>query len=363
MMAETSARVPALPDGRNYLRIATEEAFAPPELIAVWRSMIEAGSYADPGFVSLVGFYTAGRTERSKFVLDRLQDLGGDRLADMDAAGIDRQIVSLTAPGTQVLPAADGTAMAILANDQLAEACRNHPDRLSGLTAIAPQDPAAAAAEIERGHNQLDFNGVIINAHTNGEYLDDQKFWPIFEAAEALGTPIYLHPSTPPRNMIGPLLEAGLDSAIYGFAIDTAMHVLRIITAGVFDQFPRLKLVVGHLGEALPFWLYRTDYMHAATVRAQRYESMKPIKRKPSEYLRDNVWVTTSGMAWAPAIMFCRDVLGAGRVLYAMDYPYQYAPNEVAAHERLPLSAAEKADLFQHNAERVFSLQISAVPA
>jgi 2,3-dihydroxybenzoate decarboxylase len=348
--------------GRDYLRIATEEAFAPPELIAAWRAMIESHSYHDPGFVSLVGFYTAGRTERSKFVFDRLQDLGEARLADMDAAGIDRQVVSLTAPGTQVLSRGDGVAMAVLANDQLAAACRRYPNRFSGLTAIAPQDPHAAAAEIQRGHDHLGFHGVIINAHTDGEYLDDPKFWPIFEAAEALGTPIYLHPSTPPRSMIGPLLEAGLDGAIYGFAVDTGMHVLRIIMAGVFDHFPALKLVVGHLGEALPFWLYRTDYMHAATVRAQRYESMKPINRKPSDYLRDNIWVTTSGMAWAPAIMFCREVLGPDRVLYAMDYPYQYAPAEVTAHDDLPITPAEKADLYQHNAERVFGLPTASSP-
>ncbi|HEX6526189.1 MAG TPA: amidohydrolase family protein [Streptosporangiaceae bacterium] len=339
-----------------YQRIATEEAFAPPELIAIWRDMIDTGSCDDPGFLSLVGFYTAAKTERTRFVFERLQDLGALRLADMDATGIDRQIISLTAPGTQVLGTADGVAMARLANDQLAEACRAHPDRFTGLTAIAPQDPVSAAAEIERGRRELGFHGVIINAHTHGEYLDNPKFWPIFEAAQALDTPIYLHPSTPPRNMIGPLLEAGLDGAIYGFAVDTGMHVLRIITAGVFDRFPSLRLVVGHLGEALPFWLYRLDYMHAATVRAGRYESMKPVKRKPSEYLRTNVWVTTSGVAWAPAIMFCREVLGPGRVLYAMDYPYQYVPEEVTAHENLPLTEEEKADLFQRNAERVFRL-------
>jgi 2,3-dihydroxybenzoate decarboxylase len=342
--------------GRGYLRIATEEAFAPPELIAMWRTMLERGTCDDPGFLSLVGFYMSARTERSKFVFDRLQDLGEKRLADMDAAGVDRQIVSLTAPGTQILGRDDAVAMATLANDRLAQACRTYPTRFSGLTAIAPQDPGAAAKEIERGHHELGFKGVIINAHTHGEYLDNQKFWPIFEVAEALGTPVYLHPSTPPRAMIGPLLEAGLDGAIYGFAVDTGMHVLRIITAGVFDRFPRLKLVVGHLGEALPFWLYRLDYMHAATVRAHRYESMRPIGRKPSEYLRDNVWVTTSGVAWAPAIMFCREVLGADRVLYAMDYPYQYLPAEVTAHENLPISAAEMKALFQANAERVFGL-------
>jgi len=355
-MAGSPSTGPAAGGGREYLRIATEEAFAPAELIAMWRDMIERGTCDDPGFVSLVGFYTAAKTERTRFVFDRLQDLGERRLADMDAAGIDRQVISLTAPGTQILSRGDGVAIATLANDRLAEACRQHPDRFTGLTAIAPQDPGQAAKEIERGHTELGFKGVIINAHTHGEYLDDQKFWPIFEAAEALGTPIYLHPSTPPKDMIGPLLAAGLDGAIYGFAVDTGMHVLRIITAGVFDRFPALRLVVGHLGEALPFWLYRIDYMHAATVRAQRYEAMKPIKRKPSEYLRENVWVTTSGVAWAPAIMFCREVLGPDRVLYAMDYPYQYVPDEVIAHENLPISASEKAALFQANAEHVFRL-------
>jgi 5-carboxyvanillate decarboxylase len=266
----------------EYLRIATEEAFAPPELITMWRDMIERGLCDDPGFVSMVGFYTAAKTERTRFVFDRLQDLGELRLADMDAAGIDRQIVSLTAPGTQILSRGDGIAIAALANDQLAQACRRYPQRFSGLTAIAPQDPQQAAKEIERGHAELGFSGVIINAHTHGEYLDDQKFWPIFEAAEALDTPIYLHPSTPPKDMIGPLLAAGLDGAIYGFAVDTGMHVLRIITAGVFDRFPRLRLVVGHLGEALPFWLYRLDYMHAATVRAQRYEAMSRSSASPA---------------------------------------------------------------------------------
>jgi 2,3-dihydroxybenzoate decarboxylase len=265
-------------------------------------------------------------------------------------------VVSLTAPGTQILGPGDAAAIATLANDRLAEACRTYPGRFSGLTAVAPQDPAGAAAEIERGRGELGLKGVIINAHTHGEYLDNPRFWPIFEAAEALGTPVYLHPSTPPRAMIGPLLEAGLEGAIYGFAVDTGMHVLRIITAGVFDRFPALKLVVGHLGEALPFWLCRLDYMHAAGVRAGRYEAMKPIARRPSDYLRENVWVTTSGMAWEPAIMFCRQVLGPGRVLYAMDYPYQYVTEEVVTQDNLPVSPDELKFFYQTGAEQVFGL-------
>jgi 5-carboxyvanillate decarboxylase len=340
----------------DYLRIATEEAFAPPELITLWRKMLDEGTCDDPGFLSLPAFYITNSAERPVAILSRLQDLGQRRIADMDAAGIDRQIISLTCPGVQILDRDQAVGMARLANDQLSDACKQYPDRFSGLTAVAPQDPAAAAAEIERGQRDLGLHGVIINSHTQGEYLDDPKFWPIFEAAEALDTPVYLHPNTPPRNMIGPLLEAGLDSAIYGFAVETGMHLLRIITAGVFDRFPRLRLVAGHLGEALPFWLYRLDYMHAATVKAGRYESMKPIGRRPSEYLRSNVWVTTSGMAWAPAIMFCREVLGPDRVMYAMDYPYEYTPSEVTTQDELPIPDTDKRAFFQGIAERVFGL-------
>jgi 5-carboxyvanillate decarboxylase len=340
----------------GYLRIATEEAFATPEIMAAWRELLDSGSVDDPGFRSLWGFYLTSDAERPRSLRERLVDLGDRRLADMDATGIDRQIISLTAPGPQIFDADRAVAMATQANDQLSEACQRHPDRFTGLTAVAPQDPKRAAAEIERGASRLGFKGVIINSHTHDEYLDDPKFWPIFEAAEALDTPIYLHPNTPSRGLIGPLLDAGLDGAIFGFAVETGLHLLRLIVAGVFDRFPRLKIVVGHLGEALPFWMSRLDYMHAATIRSRRYPQLKELAARPSEYLRRNVWATTSGMAWAPAILFTREVLGGDRVLYAMDYPYQYVAEEVTVHDELPLSPADKKALFQTNAERTFGL-------
>src|ERR1700733_10567051 len=348
--------MPSDGDGVGYLRIATEGAFAPPELLAAWRDLLDSGSVDDPGFRSMWGFYLSSESERARFLRDRLQDLGERRLADMDAAGIDRQVISLTAPGPQIFDTDRAVAMATLANDQLADACRRHPDRFTGLTAVAPQDPAGAAKESERGASTLGFKGVIINSHTRGEYLDDPKFWPIFEAAEALGTPVYLHPNSPSRGLIGPLLDAGLDGAIFGFAVETGMHLLRLIVAGVFDRFPRLKLVVGHLGEALPFWLSRIDYMHAATIRSRRYPQLKELAARPSDYLRSNVWVTTSGMPWAPAIMFCREVLGPDRVMYAMDYPYQYVPEEVTMQDQLPIDASAKHAFFQGIAEEVFGL-------
>jgi len=341
----------------GYLRIATEEAFCPPELVGMWQELIATGDDIDPGFESLMGFYLRSTAARPKYVFERLQDLGALRLADMDATGIDRQVISLTSPGTQIFTdAATARGVATLANDQLADACRAHPDRFSGLTAIAPQDPVGAAEEIRRGHDELGLCGVILNSHTNGEYFSDQKFWPILEAAEALDMPIYLHPNTPPRAMIGPLLEAGLDGAIYGFGVETGMHLLRIVTSGAFDRFPSLKFVVGHLGEALPFWQYRLDYMHRATVSAERYESMLPLERQVSDYLKHNVWYTTSGMAWEPAIQFCRHVLGADRVLYAMDYPYECVPAEVRAQDSMALAPAELKAFFQTNAEELFGL-------
>jgi 2,3-dihydroxybenzoate decarboxylase len=339
-----------------YLRIATEEAFGPPEMFEQYRAMLARKSCADPGFNSMWGFYLLSRSERAMRVIERLQDLGERRLRDMDDTGIAKQILSLTSPGVQIFDAPTATSLAASSNDQLAEAVRRHPDRFAGLAAVAPQDPAAAARELERGVTRLGLKGAIINSHTLGEYLDDTKFWDIFAAAEALQVPIYLHPNTPSAGMIAPFLERGLEGAIYGFGVETGMHLLAIITSGAFDRFPGLKIVVGHLGEALPFWLSRLDYMHGASVMAKRYSFMKPLQRRPSDYLRENVYVTTSGMAWEPAILFCQSVLGADHVMYAMDYPYQFVAAEVAAQDNLALDDAGKKKFFQLNAERVFSL-------
>lgn len=340
----------------DYERIATEEAFAPADMLERYRRMLRDGNVDEPAFVSLMGYFLFNDSEQTNAVVARLTDLGERRIADMDAGGIGRQIVSLTAPGLQVFDRDTAAGLAPQYNDELAEAIAARPDRLAGLAAIAPQDPAAAAAELERAVTQLGLKGAIVNSHTHGEYLDDPKFWPIFEAAEALDVPVYLHPQGPPKSMIGPLHEAGLDGAIYGFAVDTGLHVLRLIVAGVFDRFPRLRLVVGHLGEGIPFWLFRVDFFHRSIIATRRYDSFKPLELKPSDYMRRNVYVTTSGMAWEPAILYARSVLGGDRVLYAMDYPYQYVVEEVSVTDNLPISTADKKALYQTNAEHVFRL-------
>jgi 5-carboxyvanillate decarboxylase len=351
----STAQTPTTPD-RGHLRIAAEEAFAPPEMLQRYRTLLERGG-ADTGFDSLWGHYLHSNAERPASVRRRLQDLGSERLADMDAAGIDHQVLALTSPGTQVFDADTAHGLAVLANDVAAQAVRDHPERFSALAAVAFQDPARAVEELRRAVEELGLKGVILNSHIDGEYIDAPRFSPILEAAESLDVPIYLHPNTPSDRMIGPLREAGLDGAIYGFAVETGMHLLRMITSGIFDRFPRLRVVVGHLGEALPFWLPRLDYMHAGQVASGRYESVGPLELRPSEYLRRNVWFTTSGMAWIPGIMFVREVIGADRVLYAMDYPYQYVPDEVAEQERLPLTPAEKRDFFHSIAVRLFDLR------
>lgn len=341
---------------RPYRRIATEEAWITPELLARYRKMLDERSSNDPGFESLWGHYGMGPSERSIQVRERLLDLGERRIRDMDAAGIDMQLLLLTTPGVQLFDAATAVSLAISSNDQVCEAVRRQPERFAALAAIAPQDPQAAVKELERSVTQLKLKGAVVNSHTRGEYLDDQKFWPIFEAAEALDAPIYIHPNSPPRDMVAPFLQRGLDGAIYGFAVECGLHLLSIITSGVFDRFPKLQIVVGHLGEGLPFWMFRLDFMHRAQVSSKRYECLKPLKRKVSDYLRENVYFTTSGMAWEPAITFTRSVVGPDRVLYAMDYPYQYVPEEVTAMDQLPYSEQEKRAFFQLTAQKIFKL-------
>jgi 2,3-dihydroxybenzoate decarboxylase len=290
-------------------------------------------------------------------IMDRLLDLDKRRLADMDSTGIDVAILSLTSPGVQpLLDAEEAKGIVQRANDYLAERCEAHPTRFVGMTSIAPQDPEWSAAEIRRGAN-LGFKGVMVNSHTQGEYLDDEKFDPIFRALAETGQPLYIHPQTPPDSMIDPMLEAGLDGAIFGFGVETGMHLLRLITIGIFDKYPTLQIIVGHMGEALPYWLYRLDYMHQAGVRAKRYERMKPLKKTIQDYMQSNVCVTTSGMAWEPAIKFAQSVLGEDRVMYAMDYPYEYVADEVRTHDLLDISDEVKKKLMQTNAERVFNLK------
>lgn len=351
---------PTVPFSKAYRRIATEEAWLPPEMAKTYLRAIHDKSIPDPGFQSLWGFFAGSQSERASTLFRRIQDIGDARVQDMDMLGTDMHILSLTCPGVQPFDPSTGSALATATNDQLAEAIRRHPTRFDGLAAVAPQDPKGAAKELERAVTKLGLKGVIINSHINGEYLDDPKFWDVLAAAEALDVPLYLHPNTPSAQMVQPFLSRGLDAAIYGFACETGLHALRMIVGGVFDRFPKLQVVLGHLGEALPYWLYRIDFMHGGIVRSDRCAGARPLQRKPSEVLRQNFHYTTSGMCWEPAVMYVHQLMGADRLMYAMDYPYQVVPEEVTAMDALPISAEHKKMFFQTNAERLFRLRAPA---
>jgi 2,3-dihydroxybenzoate decarboxylase len=340
----------------GFKRIATEEAFVTKDIVQAYRDLLDRRGSTDIGFNSLMGYYLNNPSERTRAVAERLEDLGPRRIGDMDATGIALQILSLTSPGVQIFDAATAVSLARSANDELAAAIAKHPTRYAGLAAIAPQDPPAAAKELERAVKTLKLKGAIVNSHTQGEYLDDEKFWDIFEAAQALDVPIYIHPNTPPNAMIKPFMERGLDGAVFGFAVETGLHALRIVVSGAFDRFPNLRIVLGHLGEGLPYWLQRIDFMHGASVRANRYASQPKLARRASDYLKENFYYTTSGMAWTPPIRYVQSVMGMDRLMYAMDYPYQFVPEEVNVTDALPISYEDLKAFYQTNAERVFKL-------
>jgi 2,3-dihydroxybenzoate decarboxylase len=340
---------------RGYLRIATEEAFGLPEQLDAYVRLVREGK-ADKATTSLWGFYGTSMSERTTFIRDRLVDLDTLRIAAMDETGIDVAILSLTSPGGQVFEADEAKAIVRKGNDVLAAACERHPTRYAGMISIVPQDPAWSVAEIARGKNELGFKGVMVNSHTKGHYLDEAQFDPILRACAENDLPLYIHPQSPPDDMIAGMVEAGLDGALFGFGVETGYHLLRILTTGVFDRYPNLQIAVGHGGEAIPYWLFRINYMHQASVRSQRYERLKPLKKTVVDYMRENVLVTTSGMASEPAIKLCIEQLGEDRVMYAMDYPYEFVADEVRTHDNLDIPLEQKKKLMQTNAERVFKL-------
>jgi 2,3-dihydroxybenzoate decarboxylase len=331
--------------------IAAEEHFSIPELgLAAQRFLASPAGRASGWHEAGAALEDATRERQAKLLLD----LDSERIAAMDAAGIDRQLLLLSTVGNpQMLPAAEGTELARLANDRLADLVSRRPDRFAGLACVAPQDGAAAAAELDRAISVLGLRGLVINSHTEGEYLDAERFSPLLEAADALGVPIYIHPSLLPADAIRPYLAYGLMAAIWGFAAEASIHALRLILSGAFDRHPNLRIVLGHLGEHIPFSLPRIDIHHLQT----KARAAPQLERLPSEYFKEHFYVTTSGMNHAPeSIRFCIDVLGAERVLFAADYPFEQADSEVAGIRAVALSDGERALLEHANAERVFML-------
>jgi 5-carboxyvanillate decarboxylase len=322
-----------------------------PELIAAGARYLASPAALGSGWTEAAASLEDQPRER---VAGETLELGERRLAAMDAAGIDVQLLLLsTVCNLQALEPAEGTALARLANDRLAETISAHPDRFAGLASIAPQDPDAAAAELGRAIGELGLHGAVINSHVGGEYLDGPRFEPILEAADALEVPLYLHPNLLPADAIRPYLDYGLSAAVWGYAAEASVHALRLILSGAFDRFPGLTLVLGHLGEHIPFTLPRIDSHHLTT----KAKTTPRLERLPSEYFKERILVTTSGLNHAPeSVRFCLDVLGSERVMFAADYPFEDLVLEAARFDALPLDGAERELLAHANAERVFKL-------
>ncbi len=296
-------------------------------------------------------FYTAEVAEPiGDPLLEKLSDLGEERLRKMDQAGIDVQVLSLTSPGVEQFEPDVGTAMAKEANDALYEAVRKRPDRYVGFAALAPKNPEAAADELERAVKKLGFKGWKTHSNYGGEFLDDRKFWPILERAEKLNAVVYLHPAVP---NIPQLFKYGIVLAgpPFGFGIETSITMVRLIYSGVLDRYPKLKIMLGHYGEGLPFLMHRIDFAYLKPWFDP--EATPKLKRKPSEYLRENVYYTTSGNYFKGAFDCTYQAVGAERILLATDYPYEDSGECIAFLESLPIGEGEKRKIFSDNARRM----------
>ena len=286
-----------------------------------------------------------------KYVKPRLMDMEQMRLEDMDKNGIDMCVLSVTSPGVQLEPDTHkAVKVAQEINDLLAAQMQKYPTRYSGFAHLAMQDAKAAADELERCVRDLGMRGALINGHTNGEYLDDQKFWPVWERAEALGVPIYLHPAdapVPPRNEAGFAEMAGPG---WAWGSETAGHVLRIIYGGVFDRFPKTTLVLGHMGETLPFILWRLDS------RYKMLQHTNNIQLMPSEYIKRNIMVTTAGSFSTAPLLCAIEALGSDRIMFSVDYPYEYTEEAVQFIDNAPISDLDREKICHGNVERLLKL-------
>ncbi|HUI60055.1 MAG TPA: amidohydrolase family protein [Steroidobacteraceae bacterium] len=326
--------------------IGVEEHFSIPEIVGAMRAAHR--TFSDDLDIQNLYAVPASDLEMTE---QGLVDFERKRLADMDRTGVSMQILSLTAPGVQVFAPDTAVEFARLANDRVAEIVKRHPERFAALTALAPQDTARAVAEMQRGIQQLQFNGFIINSHTHNEYLDVPKFWPILEAAEALDRPIYIHPRAPSVGMAAPMTDYNLSGALWGFGMEAGTHAVRLMISGALDRFPKLKIVLGHMGEAVPFWLARLD-----TNAAPGSDSRQKNQMLPSEYFRRNFWIATTGVLDPLALQYCIQKIGADRILWSTDYPYAPAAPAAAFIAKAPISDTERQQIAHGNAERLFHL-------
>ena len=283
----------------------------------------------------------------------KLLNVGDGRVADMDASGISVQVLSISASPIDRLEVSEAQTLARDANDILAAAVKAHPDRFAAFCTLALQHPESAAAELQRCA-KLGFKGVMVNGTVNGQFLDDPKFTPFFEAAQALDLPIYLHPAPPPKPVMDAyfsgLGQLGffLSTAGWGWHVETGLHSLRLIVSGLFDRFPKLKMIIGHMGENIPFSLARSQMVFA--------RGALNLKKQLGDYFQENFWLTTSGYFSLPPFLCMLQVVGADRILFSVDYPF--SPNTVGRKflDSLPVSNEDLEKIAHRNAELLLKL-------
>ena len=320
--------------------IALEEHFATPDYLAGPARAVKERAER-----------TGGRL--ANLVADLL-DVGERRIAAMDASGVAMQALSLTAPGVEQLALEEAKAFARQTNAAIGEAVRRQPDRFFGLASLPLLDPPTAIAELERAIAEDGCKGIVINGHCRGRYLDDRFFWPVLARAERLKLPIYLHPTVSPEPVVA-AWYGGLRPAVaemmagfgWGWHIETALHLLRMALGGVFDAHPGLQIVIGHMGETLPFMIERLDSMP---------QSMTGLARPVSAYLRQNVHYTFAGFNFLPTFLQLLLEVGVERILFSADYPYRPMAEARAFLDGLPTSPADREAIAHRNAERLFGV-------
>ena len=315
--------------------------------------------FVSPGFLAGPGKEFTERLRnsgpRGAKICDQLQDIGDMRIAEMDAAGIDMQALSLNSPGVEQAEATEQIASARESNDFLAEAVKKHPQRFAAFAALPIAAPEQAAEELERRVRQQGFKGTLINGHTRGRYLDDKFFWPILERAEALNIPIYLHPTVPPKAVVeasfggfSPPVTAMFAAAGWGWHIETSVHLIRMILGGVFDRYPKLQVVIGHLGEGIPFMLPRLQKNFPM--------ELTKLARPLGAYLRENVHYTFGGFNFPATFLDLLLEVGVERIMFSVDHPYGSMAEARAFLQQLPVSEADRERIAHGNAEMLFGL-------
>ena len=287
-------------------------------------------------------------------IVPRAVDMGAGRIAEMDAHGIDMQVLSYSNP-PQLAPADQGVELARAANDRLAEAVQAHPDRFAGFATLPWQDPEAAAAELERAVRDLGLKGTLLVGRPGQTFLDDERYEPVLAKLDELKVPLYVHPGVP-LPQVQQAYYAGLGKAVtarlslfgWGWHNEAGIQVIRMILSGKFDRFPDLRVVSGHWGEMVPFYLQRMD------------DSMPPeltgLSRTITQTYKSQVYVTPSGMLNLPHFEFIHKVLGADRILYAVDYPYLTNTGAREFLERLPVSQEDREMIAHRNVEALLRL-------